>query len=104
MDLDAFFDAEFAEHEAVTRATAAALREPFGRLAGICAEAVRGGSKILFFGNGGSAADSQHIAAELVGRFKRERGGLAAVPAAGRAPDPHRAVGAPHRPAAGTQR
>jgi D-sedoheptulose 7-phosphate isomerase len=35
--------------------------------------------KLLFFGNGGSAADAQHLAAEFVGRFVRERGGLAAV-------------------------
>jgi len=41
--------------------------------------ALRRGNKILLCGNGGSAADSQHIAAEFVGRFKRERPGLAAV-------------------------
>ena len=39
---------------------------------------IRGG-KILLMGNGGSAADSQHIAAEIVGRFKKERRGLAAI-------------------------
>ncbi len=37
------------------------------------------GGKILIFGNGGSAADSQHFAAELVGRFQKERRGLAAI-------------------------
>ncbi len=37
------------------------------------------GGKLLVFGNGGSAADSQHIAAELVGRFKKERKALAAI-------------------------
>ena len=37
------------------------------------------GGKVLLFGNGGSAADAQHIAAELVGRFKRERKGLPAI-------------------------
>jgi D-sedoheptulose 7-phosphate isomerase len=37
------------------------------------------GGKALIFGNGGSAADSQHLAAELVGRFQKERKGLAAV-------------------------
>lgn len=41
--------------------------------------ALRAGGKVLIFGNGGSASDSQHIAAELVGRFKRERRPLAAV-------------------------
>ncbi|HXH05938.1 MAG TPA: SIS domain-containing protein [Vicinamibacterales bacterium] len=37
------------------------------------------GGKVLLFGNGGSAADAQHFAAELVGRFRRERPALAAV-------------------------
>ena len=37
------------------------------------------GGKVIFMGNGGSAADCQHIAAEFVGRFKKERRGLAAV-------------------------
>jgi D-sedoheptulose 7-phosphate isomerase len=41
--------------------------------------ALRGGGKILWCGNGGSAADSQHLAAELVGRFRRERRGLASI-------------------------
>jgi D-sedoheptulose 7-phosphate isomerase len=47
------------------------------------AEAIRdacaAGGKVLTFGNGGSAADAQHLAAELVGRFERDRPGLAAV-------------------------
>ena len=38
-----------------------------------------GGGKVLWFGNGGSAADCQHLAAELVGRFRRERRGLASI-------------------------
>ncbi|MGN7610571.1 D-sedoheptulose 7-phosphate isomerase [Magnetococcales bacterium HHB-1] len=41
--------------------------------------AISEGYKILLMGNGGSAADSQHLAAELVGRFRRERKGLAAI-------------------------
>jgi phosphoheptose isomerase len=40
---------------------------------------LRGGGKLLIIGNGGSAADAQHIAAELVGRFRRDRGALAAI-------------------------
>jgi D-sedoheptulose 7-phosphate isomerase len=43
------------------------------------ARALAGGGKVLLFGNGGSAADAQHIAAELVGRFRRDRRPLAAV-------------------------
>lgn len=41
--------------------------------------AIQGGHKILFFGNGGSAADSQHIAAEFIGRFQKERRAFAAI-------------------------
>jgi D-sedoheptulose 7-phosphate isomerase len=43
------------------------------------ASALRAGGKILWCGNGGSAADSQHLAAELVGRFRLERRGLASI-------------------------
>ena len=42
-------------------------------------DCIRNGGKILIMGNGGSAADSQHIAAEIVGRFKKERKGLPAI-------------------------
>lgn len=45
----------------------------------IIIKALKGGGKVLLFGNGGSAADAQHLAAELVGRFKRERKGLPAL-------------------------
>jgi D-sedoheptulose 7-phosphate isomerase len=40
---------------------------------------LRNGGKLLFFGNGGSAADAQHLAAEFVGRFVSERAALAAI-------------------------
>lgn len=42
-------------------------------------DCIKKGGKILVMGNGGSAADSQHIAAEIVGRFKKERKGLPAI-------------------------
>lgn len=42
-------------------------------------ETLKNGNKILLFGNGGSAADAQHIAAELTGRYKTERKGLPAI-------------------------
>jgi phosphoheptose isomerase len=47
--------------------------------AGLITMCLRAGGKILFFGNGGSAADAQHLVAELVGRFERERRAFAAV-------------------------
>src|SRR6202041_3757027 len=43
------------------------------------ARAILIGRKVLWFGNGGSAADSQHLAAEFVGRFRRERRGLPSI-------------------------
>ena len=48
-------------------------------IAELLAKTVLAGGKILVCGNGGSAADSQHIAAELVGRFKKERRAIAAI-------------------------
>jgi D-sedoheptulose 7-phosphate isomerase len=44
--------------------------------AGVIVESLRKGGKVFFFGNGGSAADAQHLAAELAGRYLRERPGL----------------------------
>ncbi|QGP92679.1 Phosphoheptose isomerase [Neomoorella glycerini] len=45
----------------------------------VCARALSAGGKLLLFGNGGSAADAQHLAAEMVGRFKKERDALPAL-------------------------
>jgi len=45
----------------------------------ICVKALKNGNKIMLCGNGGSAADAQHIAAELSGRFKKERNPLAGI-------------------------
>jgi D-sedoheptulose 7-phosphate isomerase len=42
-------------------------------------DSLRKGRKVIFFGNGGSAADSQHLAAEFVGRFKKDRKALSAI-------------------------
>lgn len=56
-----------------------ALRAEVEKSAGLLEKAVLGGHKVLVFGNGGSAADAQHFAAELVGRYKRERRGTPAM-------------------------
>ncbi len=49
------------------------------KIAKAMVSAVKNGKKIIIFGNGGSAADSQHMAAELIGRFKKERGAVPAM-------------------------
>src|SRR5690349_4854266 len=73
MDLDEFFKREFAEHEAVMRATLAHCEAPFRALADRAAAAIGAGGKLLFFGNGGSAADAQHLATELAVRYVKDR-------------------------------
>jgi D-sedoheptulose 7-phosphate isomerase len=56
-----------------------ALAPEIERFADLAWDSLAGGGRVFFMGNGGSAADSQHLAAELVGRFERERSGLAAI-------------------------
>ena len=79
MDLNAFFDHEFDEHEAVARATRGAVRDSFDALCDVAQTALTTGNKIMFFGNGGSAADAQHLATELVVRYKDNRAPIAAI-------------------------
>ncbi|MBL8660149.1 MAG: SIS domain-containing protein [Rhodospirillales bacterium] len=73
MDFDAFFDRELDAHFAAATEVRTAVRAPFRRLVAVCAAAVRGGGKIVFFGNGGSAADAQHMATELSVRYDIDR-------------------------------
>lgn len=68
-----FFDREVDEHAAVLAAAREVLREPFARLVRLCAKACQEGGTLVFFGNGGSAADAQHLAAELTVRYSRDR-------------------------------
>jgi D-sedoheptulose 7-phosphate isomerase len=56
----------------------AALHAAMANVAAACIAALRQGNKILFAGNGGSAADAQHLAGELVSRFNYDRPGLPA--------------------------
>jgi len=69
---------EFAEHLKVAQSMST-LTDKVETAAQLCIDSLQNGGKILIFGNGGSAADAQHIAAELVGRYKVERKGLAAI-------------------------
>src|ERR1700737_4329797 len=60
-------------------ATFRELARPFTQILNIWEGSVRRGGKLLLFGNGGSAADAQHIAAELVIRYKTDRPAIAAI-------------------------
>jgi len=55
------------------------LRATANEIAAAIITALRSGNKLLIIGNGGSAADAQHIAAEIVGRYKQDRPGWAAI-------------------------
>lgn len=50
-----------------------------GNIASVCIETIKNGGKIMFCGNGGSAADAQHLAAELVVKYKKVRKGIPAI-------------------------
>lgn len=69
------FDATIAVHSRVREMDHGALLQAVAAIRECCG----GDGKVLLFGNGGSAADAQHMSAELVGRFARERRALAAI-------------------------
>ena len=69
---------EFNEHIKVANSIYC-LTDDIAISAQLCIDCLKSGGKILLFGNGGSAADAQHIAAELVGRYKVERKSLPAI-------------------------
>ena len=78
-ELDAFLTAEAAEHREVFESCISGLQGPFTAVLSIWEASIRRGGKLLIFGNGGSAGNAQHIAAELVVRYKTDRASIAAV-------------------------
>jgi D-sedoheptulose 7-phosphate isomerase len=79
MDLASFYAAEFTEHAEVATATREALAQPFAALVEACCASLRAGGKLIFFGNGGSAADAQHLATELSVRYIADRKAIPAL-------------------------
>jgi D-sedoheptulose 7-phosphate isomerase len=78
-DLKKFYEEEWEEHRQVTEDTHQALYSAFSQWVEMAVAAVGQGRKLLFFGNGGSAADAQHLATELTVRFKNNRKALPAL-------------------------
>lgn len=70
---------EFIEHTKVIQNTIEEIIPQIEAAVQICVNSLKKNGKILIFGNGGSASDAQHIAAELVGRYKTERNGIPAI-------------------------
>jgi D-sedoheptulose 7-phosphate isomerase len=79
MDINQRIRDQFADSIETKRMAADAMAEPIAAAIQIMTTALRTGGKIMACGNGGSAADSQHFAAELLNRFERERAPLAAI-------------------------
>lgn len=73
------FTAHLAEHRAALDRVEEELSDAVAEMAAVTLEVLRSGGKLLFCGNGGSAADAQHLAAEYVVRFSRARRALPAV-------------------------
>lgn len=70
---------EFKSHlETITKVLSSSS-EKLEEISKLAVQTLKNGNKILFFGNGGSAADAQHLAAELTGRYKTERRGLPGI-------------------------
>lgn len=78
-DAGAYLRAEHAEHLTVANALLAKVADPFNRLVRVVTDLLAQGGKVLFFGNGGSAGDAQHLAAELVVKYSKDRRPLGAV-------------------------
>jgi len=74
-----YINIEFSQHQQVLNKTLEELYKEIEASGELIVSTLKSGNKILLFGNGGSAGDAQHIAAELTGRYKTERGGLPAI-------------------------
>lgn len=79
MNLSQRIQQQFEESLAVKQAALAALAAPLEAAVRLMAKSLAAGGKVMACGNGGSAADSQHFAAELLNRFEKERAPLAAI-------------------------
>ncbi|WP_448518579.1 D-sedoheptulose 7-phosphate isomerase [Rhodoflexus sp.] len=79
MDFQELVARELQAHVQTIARVQSVLSDDIARAAAMVTQTIRGGSKVLLFGNGGSAADAQHIAAEFTGRFVKERRALPAI-------------------------
>jgi D-sedoheptulose 7-phosphate isomerase len=75
----AMIETELAAHKETIEKVIEQLQPDIEKACKLCVETIKQGKKILFFGNGGSAADAQHLAAELSGRYIKERRGLSGI-------------------------
>tara|TARA_A100001388_G_scaffold26593_1_gene17152 strand:+ start:225 stop:833 length:609 start_codon:yes stop_codon:yes gene_type:complete len=74
-----FFLSQINEHELVIKKTKSSVERNFLNLVNICVKSLKNGKKIIFFGNGGSASDAQHLSTELTVRFCKNRKSIPAI-------------------------
>ena len=79
MNMKNMIQNEMQEHKETIDKVIETLPQEVETACKIAVDTINAGNKILLCGNGGSAADAQHVAAELIGRYKKERRGLAAI-------------------------
>ncbi|MDC3091840.1 SIS domain-containing protein [Rickettsiales bacterium] len=77
--LEKFYYDQFQEHILIAQRTKEKNYVSFKNIVQICVAAIKKNKKIIIFGNGGSASDSQHIATELTVRFSKNRKAIAAI-------------------------
>ena len=70
---------EFQSHLETINSVIGTMEENIAKVSQLVVDTLKNGNKVLLCGNGGSAADAQHIAAELTGRYKKERKGLPGI-------------------------
>ncbi len=78
-DMDSFWTAETQEHLETAAKTFETLQNEFTEMLDMCETCIKNGGKIMFFGNGGSAADAQHLATELSVRYINDRAPIPAI-------------------------
>lgn len=79
IDLNSIYNREIDDHINSVESLLENNYNQFEKLVEVCINSIKKGNKIIFFGNGGSAADAQHIATELVVRYKRNRRSIPAI-------------------------
>ena len=79
IDLSKYFNTELDQHKDVLNLTKQSIEPQFIELVECCKNSIEVGGKLIFFGNGGSAADAQHLSTELTVKFSKERDPIPAI-------------------------
>jgi len=79
MNIKDYFESELTQHNEVFNKTREKIFDQFKSVLYECVKTIKEGNKLLFFGNGGSASDAQHISTELTVRFTKDRKALSAI-------------------------